>query len=47
MLFVTESPVASGGRAMLSRRLFTPGGEHVATVMQEALFRPKPAEPRA
>ena len=40
-LYDQVSPSASGGRGLVTARVFTEGGTLVATVAQEALIRPR------
>jgi acyl-CoA thioesterase II len=43
ILYATESPVASGGRAWVVGRMLSRAGERIATVVQEGLLRrPRP-----
>jgi len=44
LLFVTTSPVAHSARSLSLRSIYTRDGVHVATMAQEALFRPARAE---
>lgn len=41
MLMVTESDVGADGRALTHRTMYRQDGTLVATVAQEAIFRPK------
>lgn len=44
LLYVVESPAASGARGLGLGRFFTRDGTLVATVMQESLMRPRPSK---
>jgi acyl-CoA thioesterase-2 len=45
ILYATESPIASGGRAWVVGRMLSRTGERIATVVQEGLLR-RPRPPR-
>lgn len=47
LLYVIDSPVAAGGRALCRGRLFTRDGVLVASTAQEGLIRQRPVPPAA
>lgn len=47
LLYASETPVASGGRALVQGRMLAPGGARLATVAQEGLLRRPRATPTA